>query len=165
MAFYTWRAIGLARLGKGALVFLWQLVTFVHPKFRNQISRVMRFFLDKQERYTLMKIQEENLNAALAPQLKSELVVLANEGVPNLIIDLSEVKYVDSSGLSAILTADRLWKSGTFVLTGVQSDAVRKLIEISRLDTVLRIIPTVEESIDFVFMEEIERQLKNEQED
>ncbi len=125
----------------------------------------MKFFLDKQERYTLMKIQEEHLNAALAPQLKSELVVLANEGVPNLIIDLSEVKYVDSSGLSAILTADRLWKGGTFVLTGVRSDAVRKLIEISRLDTVLRIIPTVEESIDFVFMEEIERQLKNEQED
>ncbi|RMD71559.1 MAG: anti-sigma factor antagonist [Bacteroidetes bacterium] len=125
----------------------------------------MKFFLDKQERYTLMKIQEENLNAALAPQLKSELVVLANEGVPNLIIDLSEVKYVDSSGLSAILTADRLWKSGTFVLTGVQSDAVRKLIEISRLDTVLNIIPTVEESIDFIFMEEIERQLKQEEED
>ncbi len=123
----------------------------------------MKFFLDKQERYTLMKIQEENLNAALAPQLKSELVVLANEGVPNLIIDLSEVKYVDSSGLSAILTADRLWKSGTFVLTGVQSDAVRKLIEISRLDTVLNIIPTVEESVDYIFMEEIERQLRKEE--
>ncbi len=123
----------------------------------------MKFFLDKQERYTLMKIQEENLNAALAPQLKSELVVLHNEGVPNLIIDLSEVKYVDSSGLSAILTADRLWKSGTFVLTGVQSDAVRKLIEISRLDTVLNIIPTVEESVDYIFMEEIERQLKKEE--
>lgn len=123
----------------------------------------MKFFLDKQERYTLMKIQEENLNAALAPQLKSELVVLASEGVPNLIIDLSEVNYVDSSGLSAILTADRLWKNGTFVLTGVKSDAVRKLIEISRLDTVLNIIPTVEESIDYIFMEEIERQLKNEE--
>ncbi len=121
----------------------------------------MKFFLDKQERYTLMRIQEENLNAVVAPHLKSELVVLANEGVPNFILDLSEVQYVDSSGLSAILTANRLWKEGTFVLTGVRSDAVRKLIEISRLDTVLNIIPTVEESIDYIFMEEIERQLKN----
>lgn len=111
-----------------------------------------------------MKLEEENLNSALAPDLKSELVILANEGVPNLILDLSSVKYVDSSGLSSILTANRLWKSlGTFVLTGVQHETVKKLIEISRLDTVLTIIPTVEESIDFVFMEDIERTLRSEE--
>ena len=34
-----------------------------------------------------------------------------------------------------------------------------KLIEISQLQTVLTIIPTVSESIDYVFMEEIEREL------
>ncbi len=124
----------------------------------------MKYTIDKKERYAVMKLEEENLNSALAPDLKSELVILANEGVPNLILDLSSVKYVDSSGLSSILTANRLWKSlGTFVLTGVQHETVKKLIEISRLDTVLTIIPTVEESIDFVFMEDIERTLRSEE--
>ncbi|MCB0614131.1 MAG: anti-anti-sigma factor, partial [Phaeodactylibacter sp.] len=62
-----------------------------------------------------------------------------------------------------ILTANRLWKSlGTFVLTGVAHPSVKKLIEISRLDTVLKIVPTVEESIDYVFMEEIEKELNDE---
>ena len=120
----------------------------------------MKYSVDKQEKYTVISLQEENLNAVVAPDLKSEFVLMSNEGVPNLILDLSEVHYVDSSGLSAILTANRLWKNGgSFVLTGIKHDAVKKLIEISRLDTVLSIIPTVEESIDYVFMEEIERGL------
>jgi len=123
----------------------------------------MKYTIDKKERYAIIKLEEENLNSAVAPELKSEFVILSNEGIPNLILDLSSVKYVDSSGLSSILTANRLWKSlGTFVLTGVKHDAVRKLIEISRLDTVLTIIPTVEESVDYVFMEDIERTLRSE---
>ena len=123
----------------------------------------MKFTLDKQERYTVFKLEEEQLNSLSAPKLKSELVILANEGVINLIMDLSNVVFVDSSGLSAILTADRIWKGlGNFVLTGVAHPNVKKLIEISRLNTVLNIIPTVSESIDYIFMDEIEKELNDE---
>jgi len=69
----------------------------------------MKFSLDKKESYSVFSLEEENLNSILAPNLKSEFVFLRNEGVRNLIFDLSGVKYVDSSGLSAILTANRLW--------------------------------------------------------
>ncbi len=125
----------------------------------------MKYIIDKQERYAVLNLQEENLNSVVAPSLKSELVILSNEGIPNLILDLSNVKYVDSSGLSAILTANRLWKSnGFFVLTGIKHDPVRKLIEISRLDSVLTILPTAEESKDYIFMEDLERTLKTESE-
>jgi anti-anti-sigma factor len=125
----------------------------------------MKYSIDKQDRYAVLNLKEENLNSVVAPNLKSEFVILSNEGVPHLILDLSDVKYVDSSGLSAILTANRLWKSiGSFVLTGIKNDTVRKLIEISRLDSVLTIIPTVQESIDYVFMEDIEKSLKVDEE-
>lgn len=120
----------------------------------------MKYAVDKQDRYTVFKVLEENLNSMVAPDLKSEFVILFNEGINNLIVDLSEVHYVDSSGLSAILTADRLWKElGSFILTGAESPMVKKLIEISRIDSVLTIIPTLEESIEYVFMEEMEREL------
>lgn len=124
----------------------------------------MKFSIDKQERYTVFSLKEDNLNSLIAPQLKSEFVILSSEGVKNLIFDLSHVKFVDSSGLSAILTADRLWKAiGSFVLTGVEHPSVKRLIEISRLDSVLTIVPTVSESIDLIFMEEIERELNDEE--
>ncbi|MBK7475610.1 MAG: STAS domain-containing protein [Haliscomenobacter sp.] len=120
----------------------------------------MKYAVDKQERYTVFSVQEENLNSLVAPDLKSEFVILFNEGINNLIVDLSAVQYVDSSGLSAILTADRIWKDlGSFVLTGIEYPSVKKLIEISRLDTVLTIIPTLDEAIDYIFMEEVEREL------
>lgn len=120
----------------------------------------MRYNVDKQEKYTVFQVEEANLNSLVAPELKSQFVILYNEGVKNLILDLSPVEFVDSSGLSAILTADRLWKEvGSFILTGLDHPSVKKLIEISQLQTVLTIIPTVSESIDYVFMEEIEKEL------
>ena len=120
----------------------------------------MKFTTDKQEKYTVLALHEDNLNSLIAPDLKSEFVFLRNEGVGNLILDLTEVDYVDSSGLSAILTANRIWKGyGTFILTGITSPSVEKLIKISRLETILTIIPTVSESVDFVFMEEIEKDI------
>lgn len=125
----------------------------------------MKFVIDKQDKYSLLTLQEDNLNSLIAPDLKSEFVFLCNEGVKNLILNLSDVKYVDSSGLSAILTANRLWTDqGTFVLTGISHPSVKKLIEISRLDSIFTILPTVEESIDFIFMEEIEKELSSEEE-
>jgi anti-sigma B factor antagonist len=120
----------------------------------------MKYGIDKQEKFTIFRLEEENLNAVIAPDLKSEFVILKNEGIHNLIFDLSDVKFVDSSGLSAILTANRLWKEeGSFILAGTLSKSVKNLIDISRLDTILTIIPTVEEAVDYVFMEEIEKEL------
>ena len=66
----------------------------------------------------------------------------------------------DSSGLSSILLANRLCRDagGSFVLTGLSSH-IKKLIEIAQLDRVLTITPTLDEAIEYVFMEEIERNL------
>lgn len=125
----------------------------------------MKFTLDKQDRYAVFQLDEDNLNSLIAPNLKSEFVFLRNEGVKNLIFDLTYVKYVDSSGLSSILTANRLWKGyGSFILTGVSNPTVKRLIDISRLETILTIIPTVSESKDFVMLEEIVQEINSEEE-
>ena len=121
----------------------------------------MKYEVDKQDRYTVMSLKDANINSLVAPDLKSEFVVVSNEGVKNLIVDLTDVEYIDSSGLSAILTANRVFKAngGTLVVTGAQQPAVKKLIEISRLETVINIVPTVKESIDFVVMDELQRDI------
>lgn len=125
----------------------------------------MKFIIDKQEKYTTFQLEEENLNSLLAPDLKSEFVLLSNEGVQNLIFDLSKVKFVDSSGLSAILTANRLWKAlGSFILTGIDHPSVKKLIEISRLDSVLTISDSVAHGVDIVMMQMIEQELNSDEE-
>jgi len=110
-----------------------------------------------------MKLNEENLNSVLAPHVKSEFVSLQSNGTKNLIMDFSEVAYVDSSGLSAILTAERIFKEeGVFVLTGINSESVKKLISISRLEDILNIVPTMDEAKEFVMMTDLENELKSE---
>ncbi|HQW55133.1 MAG TPA: STAS domain-containing protein [Saprospiraceae bacterium] len=121
----------------------------------------MKYSIDKQEKYAILTLEEENLNSILAPDLKSEFVIFKNEGVVNLILDLCQVKYVDSSGLSAILTGNRLWHDeGSFILTEINNPSVSKLIEISRLESILTIIPTKQEAIEYVFMDEVEKEIR-----
>ena len=114
----------------------------------------MSFQIDKTEKYTVIKLQAEKLDSNVAPALKSELVVLNTDGVKNIVIDLTDTRYCDSSGLSAILVANRLCKNsqGTFVLTGLQ-ESVKKLISISQLDTILNITNTVVEAVDIFSVE------------
>jgi anti-sigma B factor antagonist len=121
------------------------------------------FEIDRQEKYSVIRIKVDKLDSNVAPALKSELVVLNSDGVRNMIIDMTEARYCDSSGLSSILVANRLCKNahGSFVLTGLQ-EPVKKLIAISQLDSILSIAPTLVESIDLLIGEEVERDMENE---
>jgi len=124
----------------------------------------MKYSIDKQEKYTILRLNEEKLDSNIAPQLKSEMVTLHAEGIRNIILDLSEVKYTDSSGLSALLVGNRILQedNGIFILARL-SEHTMKLIKISQLDSVLHILPSVEESVDAVFMHEIEKDMKDEE--
>lgn len=123
----------------------------------------MKFSIDKHEKYVLIKLNESKLNSLISPQLKSEFILTNTEGLRNIILDLSAVKYSDSSGLSSLLVGHRLCKNsdGSFIITGL-NDNITRLITISQLENVLSIVPSVEEAIDLIFMEEIERELKKE---
>ncbi len=107
----------------------------------------MDFEILKSADYTLVKVLNDRLDTSNAPDLKSELIVVNANGEKNIVLDLSSCEYCDSSGLSAILVANRLCEDaiGTFILTGLQPD-VEQIIRISMLHTVLIITKTVEEA-------------------
>ncbi len=123
----------------------------------------MKYTIEKEEKYTVLKLGEDKLDASIASSLKSEFVTLHAEGIRNVILDLSQVNYTDSSGLSAILTGNRAFREdgGLMILVSVPEHTM-KLIRISQLEKVLNILPTVEEAVDAVFMHEIEGELKSE---
>jgi len=81
----------------------------------------MDFKIDNRNRCTVIRIETEKLDTHIAPSLKSELVLISGKGEKNIILDLKKCHYCDSSGLSAILVANRLCKNagGTFVLCGL----------------------------------------------
>jgi anti-anti-sigma factor len=77
---------------------------------------------------------------------------MANKsGEKNLILYMSATRYFDSSGLSAILVANRLCRDaeGALVLCTLQ-EPVMKLISISQLHNVLHITPTLKEAEELI---------------
>jgi len=107
----------------------------------------MAFEIRKSGKYTLVKVNADRLDTNNAPDLKSELLMVNSNGEKNIVLDLSSVTYSDSSGLRAVLVANRLCEDaiGTFILCGLQPD-VENLIKISMLHTVLLITDTVQEA-------------------
>ncbi|MCS7083280.1 MAG: STAS domain-containing protein [Bacteroidetes bacterium] len=118
----------------------------------------MRFEIDHRDQFSILTPLEERLDSSVAPTLKAEFVVLLTEGVENLIVDLSHVRYVDSSGLSALLLAHRHFagQGGFFALAGAQEPVLR-LIQVSLLDTVFLLYPTLEEAIEACYVALLDR--------
>lgn len=117
----------------------------------------MKYTVDKKEQYVIFTPMEEKLDSALSPILKSELLTVNAEGYENLIIDMSQVKYADSSGLSALLVGNREFSrnGGIFIIASPQ-EHVMKLIKISMLDKVFTIVDSIEEAAEAIFIHEIE---------
>jgi len=117
----------------------------------------MEFIVNKYENYSIAKLDQEKIDSTIAPELKSEFMNLAQDGVNSLIIDMEAVKYVDSSGLSALLVGNRSFgETGAFVLFNV-TDHVMKLISISQLDKVMTIVAGQEEAADVVLLSAINK--------
>ena len=116
-----------------------------------KILKMDNLDIQKTDNYSTVKINKEKLDTNLAPVLKSEFVIMSGKGEKNIILDLSNVVYCDSSGLSAILIGNRLCRrnNGIFVISGLQT-AVERLIQISQLNTVLDITETLDEAVDFL---------------
>lgn len=121
----------------------------------------MKFTIDKHEKYVLVRLEDPKLNSLNAATVKSELIILSNEGYRNIILDLKNIKYVDSSGLSSLLVANRLCKnlSGSFIVTNA-TDVVKKLLSISQLDKIIVNLASNAEATDMIFMEELERDIR-----
>jgi len=119
--------------------------TVVYPKHYNL---TMKYTVDKQDNYALFSLLEDKLDTRIAPGLKSEFVLMNSEGIRNIVLDLGTTRFIDSSGLSSILVANRLCNNvdGSLVLCGL-TDYVKKMFEISHLDKVLTITDTKTDAI------------------
>jgi anti-sigma B factor antagonist len=110
----------------------------------------MNFETKNIEDVTIFRLNEKRLDTNISGLVKGEFTMLLKvQGVTKLIIDLSEVESCDSSGLSAILVANRLINTlGGSIRIAAPSEKVHSLIRITQIDRVLPVCETVEEAFD-----------------
>jgi anti-sigma B factor antagonist len=82
-----------------------------------------------------------------SPTLRSSLLALAERKPRRVIVDLSAVTYVDSSGVGTLVEFKRRLErgGGEVILAGLQP-RVRSVFEITKLDQFFTIVPTVDEA-------------------
>ncbi|CAN5373360.1 STAS domain-containing protein [soil metagenome] len=85
---------------------------------------------------------EGEIDLHVSPQIGASLSALIAKKPPQIVVDLSKVSYIDSSGLAILIEAMQnvVGYGGQFARTGVQ-ESVRTIFEIARLDQVFRIFP------------------------
>lgn len=122
----------------------------------------MEIYTDIRERMVVLTPAGDKLISANASALKARLTQVQSEGHRNIIMNLENISFVDSSGLSALLVGNRVCREskGSFVMTGIH-EHVLKLIHIAQLHSVLIIVPTLSEASDLILMDEIEKDLSD----
>lgn len=95
--------------------------------------------------FVVATLSEKRLDAALASQFRNKMNELIENGHHTIILDLSQVDFIDSSGLGAIVsTLKQLGGRGDLILCGAR-DAVMTLFQLTRMDKVFKMYSTVAE--------------------
>lgn len=100
------------------------------------------------EGIAVLFIREDRLDANNSEELKAELRRLFESGTKDLVIDLKEVLFIDSSGLGVMVSGYKNASilHGSLKLSNLQSQ-VKSMFELTRLHRVFDIFPTVDEAL------------------
>ena len=91
---------------------------------------------------------EGALDLHVSPEVRASLRELIDKKPKRLVVDLSNVPYVDSSGLAVLIGAMQSLEhqGGVFMLAGAQ-EAVRMILESARLDQYFLLFPHVDAAL------------------
>ncbi|WP_376873931.1 STAS domain-containing protein [Albirhodobacter sp. R86504] len=92
---------------------------------------------------TVIRPGVQRLTAQNAKTFKEEAVALIEQGAAQLIIDFSEVSFLDSSGLGALVgVLKKVGNRGEVAVCGLNTE-VEQMFRICRMDHVFNIYPDV----------------------
>lgn len=92
----------------------------------------------EQDGWQVLHVRGE-VDISTTPRVRSQLISLLSDGDPHLIVDLEGVRFLDSSGLGALVAALKLARSrsGDLRLVCEAQRSVRKVLEVTGLERVL----------------------------
>ena len=98
-----------------------------------------------QSRSNVVPLKGE-IDLHVSPGVTAALNDVIDKKPERLVVDLSDVSYIDSAGLAALIQAMQKVEGGKFMLAGLQ-ETVRSIFEISRLDQVFQIFPDADAAL------------------
>lgn len=108
----------------------------------------MQLKINEKEETVIITVDEERMDAHNSGNLKERMLQLLDEGKCQLVIDLAAVRFIDSSGLGALVSGfkNASARDGSLKLCCLQPQ-VRSMFELTRLHRVFEIFTTLEEAL------------------
>jgi len=108
----------------------------------------MNFKTESNGNAVVIFVHEDRLDANNSNELKLEINRLFENGSKELIVDLNDVHFIDSSGLGALVSGykNASTHQGHIRLSALQSQ-VKSMFELTRLQRVFEIYQTVDEAL------------------
>lgn len=96
----------------------------------------------------ILSLHEERLDSACSVQFRDTIIDLLEADGQPLIVDLSAVGFMDSSGLGALFIAKKMvrQRSDSFVLTGLQP-RVLVMLDLSRMNDLFEVFQSIEDAL------------------
>ncbi len=95
----------------------------------------------------IVTVNTDRIDAAMAIQFKEDMREQTDSGPERVILDLSGVDFIDSSGLGAIVAAMKQLGDGRQLDLAGLTPTVDKVFRLTRMDTVFQLFPSLDEAI------------------
>jgi anti-sigma B factor antagonist len=105
--------------------------------------------LNSRQEHDILIVQPEieRLDASVSDTFKGTMRGFIDNGHNMIVLNLSQVKFIDSSGLGSIVSSLKLLgKKGDLVLCGIQSN-IMAMFKLTRMDRVFQIFPSEKEAL------------------
>lgn len=104
----------------------------------------MQLSTKTEEQLRIVSVQEDRIDAAVALEFKDAMRIQTEDGPDTVVLDLSMVQFIDSSGLGAIVAAMKhLGSDRKMALAGL-TPTVERVFRLTRMDTVFSVFSTLD---------------------
>ena len=121
---------------------------------------IMKVKIDTKEKFYVITLMEPILTANIAAELTQTVTKFLQQEIRSLVLKLSDVEIIDDKGATELAQIQQLFyeNNASFVICELKPAVEEKLEELELFE-VMNITPTESEAWDIVQMEEIEREL------
>ncbi|MEM8576660.1 MAG: STAS domain-containing protein [Pseudomonadota bacterium] len=99
---------------------------------------------ETEERATVVHVNEDRIDAAVAIEFKEAMRGATAEAPGRIVLDLSQVQFIDSSGLGAIVASMKLLGGDRRMALAGLTPTVAKVFRLTRMDSIFDVFDSVE---------------------
>lgn len=120
----------------------------------------MEVKIDTKERFHAITLSGPSISASMTEELGSSLLIYLQNDVKNVVLNLQDIQNIDNAAAEKLVEIQQKFyeNSASFVICGLQKP-VEEFLDRNELLELMNVTPSESEAWDIVQMEEIEREL------